>query len=302
MTGRSMRFPGFAGMPAPPSCGVCYFWALLLQFVATLAPANRITGPMGRMPQALIRVEDFVQGAEISVDWLLMAARSPPLSNAPAGCREDSRTRQPGPRHVTFAYGRRPRGASMTEKNRWVAGALCCLLAGCAKPPYEGLNSGSYGPLTNYRTTPQVCQQGNQNSVDLEREVIGKLFVPVGGMTKIDPQILNEELQDKFRTPGDFAMPTVVLVENTPERIVFWYVADLVSLDEVNNAAAAHCARTHARPLYEGSAKRCSAPHAVPVLIRGGPSTVTDTYVISAYQCIGQSPARSSRRLSPTTE
>lgn len=173
-----------------------------------------------------------------------------------------------------------------------------CFLAGCAgKPPYEGLTSQSYGPLTNYRDTPSLCQPGGQNNVGLEREVIGKLFIPVGGMTKIDPKVINEELQDKFRTPGDFAMPTVVLIEDTPDRITFWYAADVVSLDEVKNAAAAHCTRTHTQAFYQGSAKRCGETRNVPVLIQGGPSTLTDTYVISAFQCGGgQSPAHSGRR------
>ena len=131
---------------------------------------------------------------------------------------------------------------------RVLLAASLCLLAGCAKPqpPYTGLDKQSYGALTNYQdsqthqsVTPPLCdpQAKYQDVEQLSHWILGQLFKPVGGMTKIDNGILKEDLQDQFKVPGDIMMPTVVIIERDFHHIVFWYVADLVTLPEAADAA-----------------------------------------------------------------
>jgi len=187
------------------------------------------------------------------------------------------------------------------------------LLVGCAKPPYEGVSALSYGQLANYQdasTKASVsvprCDPDDQIDLthELARRITGAILSPVGGMTNIHPSILKEELQDNFKMPGDFGEPNVLLLERTPQRIVFWYHGDVVTLQEVGKAASAYCKHSGAQAFYEGSARRCSEPKLMPVVVNGK-RTMIETYAISSFQCVVPiipGPARqpAKKKLAPT--
>jgi len=171
---------------------------------------------------------------------------------------------------------------------------LCIVLAGCAAPPYQGLNKQSYGDLANYRDSvtnasisPPHCDPTYQYADvnELSRQITGLITKPFGGMETIDPAVHKEDLDNNFKIPGDMGMPTVVLLERTPGEIVFWYNGELVTLAEAAKAAEVYCGRDGKQAAYEGSSRKCSAPQLMPVAINGK-STMITTYVISAFQCV----------------
>jgi hypothetical protein len=176
--------------------------------------------------------------------------------------------------------------------------AALSVLFGCGPMPHikqehEGLNRLSYGRLVNYvdkdtgdSITPPLCDPDAkfEDVRELSRKIVGYLFRPVAGATTIDPTIKDEDLQSSFLAPGDFGRPNVVLLERSPDRITFWYHAELVTLPEVMKAANVFCDREHMQPIYEGSSRKCSEPKPMLIAVNGKQTSINTT-VISTFQC-----------------
>ncbi len=170
---------------------------------------------------------------------------------------------------------------------------LLILLSACVTPPppYFGLDKNSYGALSTQKL--QYCDPYANTNItsdikanDISRKLVGGILSPIlKNSTTIDKTILETDLLDKFKIPGDIGVANVSILSRSPEEVVFWYVYDVVSFEEVSAAAMEFCGREKQSAIYQGSAKRCSEPMKAPFTIRGQPVTVRLTYVISDFIC-----------------
>lgn len=168
------------------------------------------------------------------------------------------------------------------------------LLASCAAstPIQYGLDANSYGPLKNYRDadtkasiTPPLCNpDGKYADVnELSRQITALIARPFRSMSAVDETITHEGLQDNFQIPGDpSGQPTVAILRRNADKIVFWYVADLVTLQEVASAASTYCSREKRLAIYQGSSRKCQE-NGIPV----NGKKIQATLVISQFACGG---------------
>jgi hypothetical protein len=153
--------------------------------------------------------------------------------------------------------------------------------------PYDGLNETSYGTRSTQQfrfCDPQDAQPGSGMLGDTGQKVATTLgsavSAPLQGTMKIDATLQRLELASHFRAPADMGQPSVAVLSQAPDSIVFWFSAKSVRLAEVQAAAQAYCERSRASALYRGSATRCPA---VERNLAGAP--VLHTHAISAFAC-----------------
>jgi len=170
-------------------------------------------------------------------------------------------------------------------------------VSGCATQKqklFDGLTENSYGVLTDKDIT--VCNTDNYDyavSKDVDAylhtgiQSLVHTIIPVEG--KVDKTILEEELQNNFKIPGDPGGASyVVLLKRNHNEIVFWYTLGVVLPDEVYKAANEFCGKHKKKALLRGSSKKCSEskPSIIPIAINNVQPQVQSTYVISSFQCI----------------
>ena len=161
-------------------------------------------------------------------------------------------------------------------------------------PIYFGLKKTSYGSLSVYQdtethnpVTPPPCDPDAKYSDvnELSRQITAMIVSPLQSSFKADDPIAQEELQHNFKIFSDpSGNPPVAILDRSSKGIVFWHESELVTLPEVNTAAKEFCSRKKKVALYEGSARKCSEPKIMPVIVNGK-TTHIETYVISSFQC-----------------
>jgi hypothetical protein len=169
------------------------------------------------------------------------------------------------------------------------------IISGCAehKPPFYGLTENSYGHLTTQKITecglqnyPYVGSKDKEMILDLSSSITAAITTPIKGSLKIDQTILQEELQDNFKIPGDVGQPNVVLLKRSADEIIFWYSLGVVSFNEITNAANEFCGHHNKKALFRGSSKKCSAPIPLPFAVNHVQQQVQITNAISSFQCV----------------
>lgn len=180
---------------------------------------------------------------------------------------------------------------------------LALLVVGCVQTKkefiYSGLDRNSYGNLqvmvdrnTQSIVSPPSCDPDHRNVGegihDLSRKITSAIFSPIDGLSKVDETVIKEDLQSHFLMAGDpMGTPLVSILDRSENNIVFWHLGDLVPVKEVASAAQEYCSRLNKTAIYEGSARRCSEPKLMPVVVNGK-RTMTETYVVSGFQCVGK--------------
>ena len=173
--------------------------------------------------------------------------------------------------------------------------AMLLTAGGCAGlgpppgPPYAGLSRTSYGPLQPI--TPRSCSPHDPAVGELSRQITALIAKPFSGISKVDPSIKSEGLEDKFRIPGDPSTPPVSILERSKNGVVFRHDLDLVPMSEVADAAATFCEHQGGQSVWEGSAEQCGTPSQVGFAINGQQPVVIPSQVISSYRCVADRPA-----------
>ena len=196
---------------------------------------------------------------------------------------------------------------------------VACALAitGCAnlpkpKLPYENLNVTSYGSLSQNRIRYCDSESHIQDdtiggtdtlSQSIAHGITGAIFEKIGGAMTVDPKIIDEELQDQFKLPGDTGMANVIILDRNKNGIVFWFLADVVHAEEVSSAAEKYCRRHSAgQARFVGLSQTCPGQQSFPIYMNGKQFSVKPTYVISAYSCSGGTPSHRRSRHRNTDE
>jgi hypothetical protein len=164
---------------------------------------------------------------------------------------------------------------------------------GLTAKPYDGLNKTSYGALS--KSSLPYCDPNGSDQLygalmDVAKDITGKIYQPIGGLTVYDDTLVKEELQDQFRTIGWYAAAYVVVVSRDKDGISFWYDMSAVSDTEVANAANKYCTRIKKASVFQGAARHCGTA----VEARSRPDkfgstqdyTYTPTYVIATFSCM----------------
>ena len=171
--------------------------------------------------------------------------------------------------------------------------AICMMAVGlttCSRPPpYAGLERNSYGQLSNRPLrycNSQVQGLPPGSGIDqLAKGITAAIASPFGGSIKPDETILKEDLQTSFKIPADVSRPNVVLLSRDEKHILFWYILDLVTQDEVADAAKLYCKREKRVAIPEGSAQRCDEIKLAPFAVNGQQVQQHSTFVISNFRC-----------------